>query len=190
MENMLKTVCIILNVVFCHRTSSFQTDTRHKTRTVMLPCTAWHALAFLLVSVSPVADSEQGAEHGNDLTPLYLMHLSPENKFGFNMTPLIDFIFEMVNNDTSLLPGYRLKVINGFSQTSVSEQVYVPVTVRSIATHSVKYIDMTCVSIEIQILSIFFQIEQFFSISNVLKANIHTYQLQYIKRHHLKPEIC
>ena len=136
------TVWIILNVVFCHRTSSFQADTRHKTRTVMLSCTAWHAVAVLLVSVSPVADSEQGAEHGNDLTPLYQMHLAPENKFGFNMTPLIDFIFEMVNNDTSLLPGYCLKVINGFSQQSVSEQVYVPVTVRSVAWRQLRWHDM------------------------------------------------
>ena len=67
-----------------------------------------------------VTNGEQETGLDSDVKPLYLMHLSREKIFSYNMKNMMDFVFETVNNDTRLLPGYRLHVVNGFTYVSVS----------------------------------------------------------------------
>jgi len=51
---------------------------------------------------------------------LYVMHFSRYKLLHYNMKPMLTFMFDVVNNDTRHLTGYRLNVINGFSEVSVS----------------------------------------------------------------------
>ena len=66
-----------------------------------------------------VANGEQDTGLDSDIKSLYLMQLSREKIFSYNMDNMMEFVFETVNNDTRLLPGYRLHVVNGFTQVSV-----------------------------------------------------------------------
>ena len=77
----------------------------------------WIASAGLLVLLCGVTDC---AQQDGDKKDLYLMHLSMEVLRSRTMPHMMAFIVEMVNNDTRLLPGYTLHIINGFSQKSVS----------------------------------------------------------------------
>ena len=58
--------------------------------------------------------------HERNITPLYMMHLSREKLIRYNLPQVSEFTFDMVNNDSRLLPDYRLHSIHGLSITYVS----------------------------------------------------------------------
>ena len=80
----------------------------------------WSYAIWITVCCFGVTNCEQETTRNNDRKPLYLMHLVREMVSSYNLRHLMGFVFEAVNNDSRLLPGYSLRVVNGFTQKEVS----------------------------------------------------------------------
>ena len=83
---------------------------------------AWSYAIWIIVCCFGVTNCEQETTRNDDRKPLYLMHLVREMVSSYNLRHLMGFVFEAVNNDSRLLPGYNLHVVNGFTQKAVSFQ--------------------------------------------------------------------
>ena len=82
-----------------------------------------HSLWFFVCCFG-VTSSEQETGRDGFTKHLYLMHLSREKVSSYNMRYNVEFALDTVNNDSRLLPGYRLHVVNGISTKSVRNTAF------------------------------------------------------------------